>query len=588
MTDAVTDEMKAYLATWLQTQDMSTLGHKAVRKHLNEHFGVDVDKDAFKTVLIEATAKVAAAGGASSNAADGGDDDAATTTKRAKRKSPSKPRAAPKAKAAPKKKKSDGENNDDGGAVDAGDAVGDADAATTTTATAATTDVLNEVFGDDDVDNNDNKNADNNDADAENDDAGDADNKADDEDAEMDDMEEKLFSKKRSRRESDGADARAAKRARKKAAAAAAADDADGDDYDGEEKPKKKKDKKKKEKKAAKKKAKKDDDAVVGDDGAEPKPKKKRAAAKKAKRAVVGDGDDDDGGAGGDSATPKPMSEVDELLEKMKRKEIKSTRTHDEKLASLLKLLDEMTACAERDVAAVLRKAPAVNKIMHIDEFVEALSKADLQTLFVGNGALVTIKSWLSPLPDGSLPSLKVREQLLRMLLILPVEREDLTESKVGHIVMFLLKHPEETRANRELCEQIVERWSRPIFERASDYSRMPAPDTYDTAPSSGAPRPPSSLHGGPAGGHFVPNDDDDAANLEVHPLTGRVRRPRVHVPRPLKLDFTLQPASRPEQRAVAQPSERKKELMSRLHSLKSKNGSIKRLQSVAVSRLEL
>jgi hypothetical protein len=252
-------------------------------------------------------------------------------------------------------------------------------------------------------------------------------------------------------------------------------------------------------------------------------------------------------------------------------------------------LLDDMNAYADSDAEAVKQKAPAVNKLMHIDEFVEALSKADLQTLFVGNGALAAIKSWLSPLPDGSLPSLKVREQLLRMLLILPVEREDLTDSKIGHIVMFLLKHPEETRANRDLCEAIVERWSRPIFKRASDYTQVAAPITYDTAATSGGARPPSSLHGGAAGGHYVPQDEAaDPASLEVHPLTGRVRRPRVHVPRPLKLDFTLQPASRPEQRVVATPSERKKELMSRLNSLKNKHGSVKRLQSVAVSRLEL
>jgi hypothetical protein len=40
-----------YLATWLTTQDLSTLGVKAVRKHLYERFGVLVDKDELRKVL---------------------------------------------------------------------------------------------------------------------------------------------------------------------------------------------------------------------------------------------------------------------------------------------------------------------------------------------------------------------------------------------------------------------------------------------------------------------------------------------------------------------------------------------------------
>ena len=144
-----------------------------------------------------------------------------------------------------------------------------------------------------------------------------------------------------------------------------------------------------------------------------------------------------------------------------------------------------------------------------------------------------------------------------------------------------------ETRGNKEICERIVERWSRPIFERKSDYSRMPAPATYEALPASGE-RPPTSLNPGHVGGYYVPQDNNDAAELELHPLTGRVRRPRVSVPKPLKLDFSMQPASHLDAKATSHPTERKKEVLSRLNSLKNKTDSFKRIQSVAVSRLEL
>jgi hypothetical protein len=102
---------------------------------------------------------------------------------------------------------------------------------------------------------------------------------------------------------------------------------------------------------------------------------------------------------------------------------------------------------------------------------------------------------------------------------------------------------------------------------------------TYEALPASGE-RPPTSLNPGHVGGYYVPQDNNDAAELELHPLTGRVRRPRVSVPKPLKLDFSMQPASHLDAKATSHPTERKKEVLSRLNSLKNKTDSFKRIQS--------
>jgi hypothetical protein len=53
--------MTEYLATWLTTQDLSTLGVKAVRKHLYERFGVRVDMDELRKVLTSLLADGAGA-----------------------------------------------------------------------------------------------------------------------------------------------------------------------------------------------------------------------------------------------------------------------------------------------------------------------------------------------------------------------------------------------------------------------------------------------------------------------------------------------------------------------------------------------
>jgi hypothetical protein len=145
MTDAVTDEIKVYLATWLETQDTSTLGLKAVRSHINEHFNANVDKDAFKTALIEATSQVKnkqqqqqSSSSTTVTAAATEEGESTTKVSRGKRKAPLKSKEE---KEKDNNDNNDNNNGDDGeNNQDGGNAQGQAD------------DVLNEVFGDDDGD----------------------------------------------------------------------------------------------------------------------------------------------------------------------------------------------------------------------------------------------------------------------------------------------------------------------------------------------------------------------------------------------------------------------------------------------------
>lgn len=44
------------------------------------------------------------------------------------------------------------------------------------------------------------------------------------------------------------------------------------------------------------------------------------------------------------------------------------------------------------------------------------LSRQDLKETFIDSGVMSAIKEWLSPLPDRSLPALKIREELLKIL----------------------------------------------------------------------------------------------------------------------------------------------------------------------------
>ena len=70
-------------------------------------------------------------------------------------------------------------------------------------------------------------------------------------------------------------------------------------------------------------------------------------------------------------------------------------------------------------------------------------------------------------------PVSQVRSAVLRVLhqlnFFFEDRKEQLKKSGLGRVVMFLYKLPDETPANRRLAKELVEKWSRPIFEQYRD-----------------------------------------------------------------------------------------------------------------------
>lgn len=196
-------------------------------------------------------------------------------------------------------------------------------------------------------------------------------------------------------------------------------------------------------------------------------------------RPPVDESDSDDGVDRGGQDTSF-MSDFDIMLARRKAMNSKKRRHRDggtfisdaDDVVSAM--ITKMNEAAEEDRTLNSNKKPALKKLTLLPTVVTHLKKQDLKETFIDSGVMSAIKEWISPLPDKSLPALRIREELLRILQELPsVSQETLKHSGIGRAVMFLYKHPKESRSNKDLALKLINEWSRPIFGLTSNYKGM-------------------------------------------------------------------------------------------------------------------
>ncbi|KAI4311539.1 hypothetical protein MLD38_036426 [Melastoma candidum] len=169
----------------------------------------------------------------------------------------------------------------------------------------------------------------------------------------------------------------------------------------------------------------------------------------------------------------------DEEIKQLFRMGKKSQRTPAEIALLVEQIIAELELAADMDADANRQGKPAINKLRKLPLLTDVLSKRQLQLEFLDHGVLALLKTWLEPLPDKSLPNINIRAAVLQTLSDLPIDmeqydrREQLKSSGIGKVIMFLSKSDEETTSNRKLAKDLVDRWSRPIFNKSTRFEDM-------------------------------------------------------------------------------------------------------------------
>ena len=147
----------------------------------------------------------------------------------------------------------------------------------------------------------------------------------------------------------------------------------------------------------------------------------------------------------------------------------------DEEIASLR---IRMAEAAEADVQARQSHPPkpAMHKLRLLPEVTALLNRnsRDVESAIVDpeNNLLESVRFFLEPLSDGSLPAYNIQRELFASLAKLPIDKESLISSGIGKVILFYTKSKKPEMGIKRAAERLLGEWTRPILKRSDDYRK--------------------------------------------------------------------------------------------------------------------
>lgn len=175
--------------------------------------------------------------------------------------------------------------------------------------------------------------------------------------------------------------------------------------------------------------------------------------------------------------------ELEDKLDRiLKKPKVRRSRRDEDDLEQyldekVLRLKDEMNIAAQLDIETLNKRLDTgdnslivMQKVKLLPKVASALSKANLADTILDNNLLQSVRIWLEPLPDGSLPSFEIQKSLFAAIEKLPIKTEHLKESGLGRVVIFYTKSKRVEPQLARIADRIIAEWTRPIIGASDNY----------------------------------------------------------------------------------------------------------------------
>jgi len=162
-----------------------------------------------------------------------------------------------------------------------------------------------------------------------------------------------------------------------------------------------------------------------------------------------------------------------EVLSDIRPKRRKTPRRISAEEGTVQIFAERMQQAYKADKGSNKKKEPALSKLKMLPEVLNIFQKQYVRDSYFEGGVLKQCRNWLTPLPDGTLPNMKIRDGILKSLEKLDLTEDQLRTSGIGKAVMLLSNHKNETLPNRKICRALISKWSRPIFAISSAYTEL-------------------------------------------------------------------------------------------------------------------
>ncbi|KAL2141997.1 hypothetical protein VTI28DRAFT_1733 [Corynascus sepedonium] len=154
-----------------------------------------------------------------------------------------------------------------------------------------------------------------------------------------------------------------------------------------------------------------------------------------------------------------------------KKDEIDLEEEIDDQIANLKVAMEK--ACVA-DNEAREKGMAATHKLKLLPQVTALLNRTAIQdsVLDPETNLLQSVKYFLEPLNDGSLPAYNIQRDIFNALAKLPINKEVLLSSGIGKVVYFYTRSKRPEAGIKRIAERLVGEWSRPILKRTDDYKK--------------------------------------------------------------------------------------------------------------------